>query len=112
MTNVNKIYPNHPISPAWRYLGSDEEDLVDYYVVNEVPGDDSLTGVQGEEAGDYWSYPIHLNSSLAQVQSAPDDRPVKKCYNLYAAQGGKYIHDGAAAQKVDADNWLDRELGE
>jgi hypothetical protein len=46
-----KKFKNHPINEAWRYLGTDDD--YDYYVVNEQEGFDSLTGVFGEEAGEY-----------------------------------------------------------
>jgi hypothetical protein len=83
-----KKFKKHPTSPAWRYLGTDDE--YDYYVVNEHDGFDSLTGVFGEEAGEYWSNPIYTTDAAKQASEHPFEY-IRKCFNLYKEQGGKYV---------------------
>ena len=104
---MSKKFPDYQISEAWRYLGTDE--VNDYYVVNEAGEDDSLTGVFGNNPGDYWSCPIHMNSVLRMVQEKDDDHEFKKCYNLYKEQDGKFTHDGAEAEQKEKDEWFARE---
>ena len=83
-----KKFKNHPANDAWRYLGTDEE--YDYYVVNEASDGDSLTGVYGDNGGEYWSHPLYLSNGAKDAKKHPFDY-VRKCYKLYKEQGGKYI---------------------
>ena len=105
------VFAGHETSPAWRYLGSDG--ITDYYVVNEASGNDSLTGVFSEEPGDYWAYPIHMNSVLAEVQKEEySNGGAAYCYKLYLEQGGKYTHNAEEAMAKERKEWEYKEFRE
>lgn len=82
---------------AWRYLG--EKDGVDLYVVNEACDRDSITGVYGDEPGDYWSIPvrtepvpegedIYYYTYKLYLESR---RPRREIYEIVEHMKGRYV---------------------